>query len=239
MMLRDRLAQFRYALMIPVLFMLALQITACGDKEPEQRKAFMAFLQTTVLPGGERLPTLTDDQKKQFGTYVADYQILLTFTQQYTQAVNASLLPVLDQVSQIRVPQDYLTHRVDLQQSAGALNLLGPQIERLKKQADDARAALKQPDDLKAVYEQAYTKLVIQPAQQVTPVVTSAATLSETLIQVGNFLNMQGGQVTYGPTSVAFPTRLQATQYNELMAGLQSQHQQLMQAQTAAGAALR
>ncbi|WP_413739297.1 DUF3053 domain-containing protein [Sodalis sp. RH21] len=234
-MLRDRLAQLRYVLMIPVLFFLAVQLTACGDKEPDQRKAFIQFLQTTILPGGERLPTLSEDQKQKFGTYVSDYQILLTFTQQYTQAINASLTPVLDQINQIRVPQDYLSHRVELQQSAGALNLLGPQIDRLKKQADDARAALKQPEDLKAVYEQAYTKLVIQPTQKVTPVISSAGTLSETLIQVGNFLNMQGAQVTYGANSVAFPTRLQATQYNELMGGLQTQHQQLLQAQAGGG----
>ncbi len=231
MMLRDRLAHYRYVLMMPVLLLLAVQLTACGDKEPDQRKAFIQFLQTTILPGGERLPTLSDDQKKKFGTYVSDYQILLTFTQQYTQSINSSLMPVLDQINQIRVPQDYLSHRGDLQQAAGALNLLGPQIEHLQKQADDARAALKQPDDLKAVYAQAYTKLITQPAQKVTPVVTSAATLSETLIQVGNFLNMQGAQVTYGANSIAFPTRLQATQYNELMAGLQTQHQQLLQAQ--------
>jgi len=235
MMLRDRLAQLRYVLMIPVLFFLAVQLTACGDKEPDQRKAFIQFLQTTILPGGERLPTLSDDQKKAFGTYVSDYQVLLTFTQQYTQSINASLMPVLDQINQIRVPQDYLSHRGDLQQAAGALNLLGPQIERLQKQADDARAALKQPDDLKLVYAQAYTKLVTQPAQKMASVITSTATLSETLIQVGNFLNTQGSQVTYGTNSIAFPTRLQATQYNELMIGLQTQHQQLVQAQAAGG----
>lgn len=229
---------YRYVLMIPMFLALALQLTACGDKEPDQRKAFIQFLQTTVLPGGERIPTLTDDQKQQFGPYANDYQVLLTFTQQYTHSVNASLLPVLDVINQIRVPQDYLTRRAELQQSAGALNLLGPQIEGMKKQADNARAALKQPEDLKAVYDQAYDKLVTQPVEKVAPVITGAATLSATLVQVGNFLDMQGSQVAFSPTSIVFPTRLQATQYNELMKGLASQHQQLMQAQSAAGALL-
>ncbi len=238
MWLRNSLAYYRYVFMVPILLLLAAQLTACGDKEPDQRKSFIQYLQTTVLPGGERLPTLSDDQKKQFGPYTNDYQVLLTFTQQYTQSVNSSLLPVLDLISQIRVPQDYLTRRMDVQQSAGALNLLAPQIAQLKKQADDARAALKQPNDLKAVYDQAYTKLVTQPVQKVAPVIAEASTLSSTLAQVGNFLNMQGSQVTYGPNSVAFPTRLQATQYNELMKGLESQYQQLVQAQNAGGATL-
>lgn len=238
MWLRNSLAYYRYVLMIPVLLFLSVQLTACGDKEPDQRKAFIQFLQTTVLPGGERLPALSDDQKKQFGPYTKDYQVLLTFTQQYTQAVNSSLLPVLDLIGQIRVPQDYLTHRTALQQAASALNLLAPQIAQLKKQADDARGTLKQPDDLKAVYGQAYTKLVTQPVQTSAPVIADASTLSSTLIQVGDFLNSQGSQVTYGPNSVSFPTRIQATQYNELMKGLVSQYQQLVQAQAASGTTL-
>ncbi|XBS69743.1 DUF3053 domain-containing protein [Acerihabitans sp. KWT182] len=238
MMLRDRLAQLRYALMIPVLLLLAMQITACGDKEPDQRKAFIQFLQTTVLPGGERLPGLSDDQKRQFGPYTNDYQVLLTFTQQYTQSVNTNLLPVLDLISQIRVPQDYLTRRQDVQQSSAALNSLAPQIAQLKKQADDARAALKQPADLKTVYDQAYDKRVTQPVQKAAQVIAAASTLSSTLAQVGEFLNTQGAQVAYGPNSVSFPTRLPATQYNELMKSLESQYQQLVQAQNAGGATL-
>ncbi|WP_213991264.1 DUF3053 domain-containing protein [Sodalis sp. dw_96] len=238
MWFRNSLAYCRYVFVIPALILLAVQITACGDKEPDQRKAFIQFLQTTVLPGGERLPTLSDDQKKQFGPYTNDYQVLLTFTQQYTQSVNTSLLPVLDLISQIRVPQDYLTRRQDVQQSSAALNSLAPQIAQLNKQADDARAGLKQPADLKAIYNQAYTKLVTQPVQKVAPVIAAASTLSSTLVQVGDFLNTQGNQVTYGPNSVSFPNRLQATQYNELMKGLVSQYQQLVQAQTAGGATL-
>ncbi|TKI07267.1 DUF3053 domain-containing protein [Martelella alba] len=233
-----RLTRLRYMLMLLIALALATQLAACGDKEPDQRKAFIQFLQTTVLPGGERLPALSDVQKQQFGPYANDYQILLTFTQQFTHAVNTGLAPVLDIISQIRIPQDYLTRRGDLQQAAGALNLLGPQMAGMQRQAENGRAGLKQPDDLKAVYNQAYDKLVTQAIAKVTPVVTYAATLSATLVQVGNFLSMQGNQVTFGPTSIMFPTRIQATQYNELMKGLTSQHEQLVQAQNDAGALL-
>ena len=68
--------------------------------------------------------------------------------------------------------------------------------------------------------------------------IAEASTLTSTLVQVGDFLNTQGNQATYSPTSVSFPTRLQATQYNELMKGIVSQYQQLVQAQTAGGATL-
>lgn len=235
MTIRGSSGYLRTLLLLPLLLLTLLQLTGCGDKEPDQRKAFIQFLQNTVLPGGERLPALSDAQKEQFGTYAGDYQILATFSDQFTRAVNSTLVPVLDEISQIRVPQDYLAHRETLQQSAGALNMLTPQLVSNRKQADDARGRLKQPEDLQAVYSQAYEKLVSQPVARVTPVIGAASTLSATLIQVGNFLNAQNGQVTYGTGTLAFPTQLQATQYNELMKGLQSQHQQLLQAQATAG----
>ena len=52
------------------------------DKEGDQRKAFIDFLQNTVMRSGERLPTLTADQKKQFGPFVSDYAILYGYSQQ-------------------------------------------------------------------------------------------------------------------------------------------------------------
>ncbi|WP_279379422.1 DUF3053 family protein [Sodalis glossinidius] len=104
------------------------QLTGCGDKEPEQRQAFIQFLQNTILPGGERIPTLSVAQKEQFGPYANDYQILQTFSDKFLSSVNGSLVPVLDEISQIRVPQDYLSHRRTLAQARGALNMLAPDL---------------------------------------------------------------------------------------------------------------
>ena len=132
----------------PLLALLVVfQLTACGDKEPEQRKAFIDYLQNTVMRSGMKLPTLSEDQKQKFGPYVSDYAILVTFSQQLTKSVDASLTPAITQINEIRVAQDYLAKRDALQQSAGALNLLVQQIRTAKTQADSAVAVLKQPDD--------------------------------------------------------------------------------------------
>ena len=37
--------------------------------------------------GGERLPTLTADQKKQFGPFVSDYAVIYGYSQQVSQAM--------------------------------------------------------------------------------------------------------------------------------------------------------
>ncbi len=55
--------------------LMVVSLSGCFDKEGDQRKAFIDFLQNTVMRSGERLPTLTADQKKQFGPFVSDYAI--------------------------------------------------------------------------------------------------------------------------------------------------------------------
>lgn len=43
--------------------LIVVGLSGCFDKEGDQRKAFIDFLQNTVMRSGERLPTLTADQK--------------------------------------------------------------------------------------------------------------------------------------------------------------------------------
>ncbi|GAA3909558.1 MAG: DUF3053 domain-containing protein [Gibbsiella quercinecans] len=219
--------------LVPVLALLAvLQLTACGDKEPEQRKAFIDYLQNTVMRSGVRIPTLSEDQKQKFGNYAGDYAILVGFSQQLSKSVDASLTPALDLVNQIRVAPDYIAKRDALQQSVGALNLLGQQIQSAKSQADTARAALKQPDDLKAVYNQVYDKVVTDPANALMPAIPTTATFLQDLVQVGDFLQAQGNQVSFNNGGVQFRTQQQAAQYNTMMSNLVARQQNLLNAQS-------
>ncbi len=92
-----------------VALLMVFSLSGCFDKEGDQRKAFVDFLQNTAMRSGERLPTLTADQKKQFGPFVSDYAILYGYSQQVNQAMDSGLRPVVDSVNAIRVPQDYMT----------------------------------------------------------------------------------------------------------------------------------
>ena len=216
----------------PVLALLVvMQLTACGDKEPEQRKAFIDYIQNTVMRSGAKIPTLSEDQKQKFGNYAGDYAILVGFSQQLSKSLDASLTPALDQINQIRTAQDYMSKRDTLQQSVGALNLLGQQIQSAKSQADTARTALKQPDDLKAVYNQAYDKIVTGPANALMPVIPTTASFVQDLVQVGDFLRAQGNQVAFNNNGVQFRPSQQATQYNTMMSNLVAKQQDLLNAQ--------
>lgn len=212
---------------------LVFQLTGCGDKEADQRKAFIDFLQNTVSRSGQHLPSLSEDQKQKFGNYVSDYAILYGFSQQVNRAVDSGLKPVVDELSAIRAPQDYMTRREALRQASGSLGVLSQQIQTARSQADSSKAALKQPQELKTVYDNVYTKVVTEPASLLAPVLPALQTLSQDALQAGDYLQQQGANVSFNGGGVQFPTQEQATQYNTLMSNLSANSQALTQAQSA------
>ena len=214
--------------------LMVVSLSGCFDKEGDQRKAFIDFLQNTVMRSGERLPTLTADQKKQFGPFVSDYAILYGYSQQVNQAMDAGLRPVVGSVNAIRVPQDYMTQREPLRQANGSLGVLSQQLQNAKTQADTSRASLKQAEDLKPVYDQAYQKVVTAPANALQPLIPAAQIFTQQLVQVGDFIAQQDTQVSFVANGIQFPTSQQASQYNSLIGPLAAQHQAFTQAWTAA-----
>lgn len=219
----------------PVMAMfLVVSLSGCFDKEGDQRKAFIGFLQNTAMRSGERLPTLTADQKKQFGPFVSDYAILYGFARQVNQAMENGIKPVADSVNSIRVPQDYMTQREALRQANGSLDVLSQQIEGAKMQADGARASLRQPDDLKKVFDKAYQKIVTMPANAMQPLIPATQTLTQQLVQVGDYIAQQVPRVGFATDGIQFPTSQQASQYNSLIGPLATQHQAFNQAYNAA-----
>ncbi len=214
-----------------VALLVVFQLTACGDKEPEQRKAFIDYLQNTVMRSGQNLPTLSEDQRQKFGPYANDYTIIFNFSRQLKQSINEGLAPAVNTIAQIHVPQDYLQQKGALQQAAGALNSVTQQIQTAKATADTVQAGLKLPDDLKAVYNQVYAQDVTQPANALLPVVPALAGFTQDIAAVGDFLSQQGTQVAFANGAVQLPTQQQVSQYNALMTGLLGKQQALVDAQ--------
>ena len=217
--------------------LMVVSLSGCFDKEGDQRKAFIDFLQNTAMRSGEHLPMLTADQKKQFGPLVTDYAILYGYSQQVNQAMDEGLRPVVDSVNAIRVPENYVTQRDPLRQANGSLGVLSQQLQNAKMQADSAHSALKQADDLKPVFDKAFAKVVTEPAQAMQPLIPAAQIFTQQLVQVGDFITQQGTQVSFVSGGIQFPTSQQASQYNTLIGPLASQHQAFSQAWSSAVAA--
>ncbi len=183
---------------------MVMQLTVYGDKKPEQCKAFIDYLQSTVMYSGAKLPTLSEDQQRKFSNYNSDYAILVGFSRQLSKSIGASLTPALDQINQIRVAQDYMSKRDALQQSIGAPNLLGQQIQSAKSQAGASRMALKQPDDLKAVYNQVYDNIVTMPTHVLMPAILTTSFIQD-LVHIRYFVQAQDNQMSVNNNSVQFP----------------------------------
>ncbi|MBW7981012.1 DUF3053 domain-containing protein [Enterobacillus tribolii] len=225
--------------LMPVMaIMMVFQLAACGDKEADQRKAFIDYLQNTVMRGSSKVPTLSEDQKQKLGKYTGDYAILVTFSQNFSRATDSSLTPLNNTISQIRVPQDYLLKRDELRQASGALNMLGQQVQSARAQADSAKAALKQPDDLRVVYDKAYAKVVSDPANAIGPMIPMAASLAQDLLQVGDFLQYVGPQARFENSGIQLQTQQQVAQYNQMMSNVAAKHQELLAAQSRSAAVL-
>ena len=139
---------------------LCLLLTACFSKEPEQRKAYMEFLQTHLVDNSDKssLTILTPRQQEAFGPYGESFLIIKTFFLGMNERTgvgrNAAGKPKLPDLAQlvddpgsIEAFTQYYTKRFD-------------ETGVLVQAADAAKAKLQLPDDLKAVFDKAYDRYV-------------------------------------------------------------------------------
>jgi len=155
----------RFLLLPFIMLALILALSGCGDKEPAQRKAFIDFLQTRILNLQTiAVPQLTDKERKDFGKYSDDYGLITDFHSQMNEEMNGSLGPVFASLNETVTVDKLLEKRDELQKMAESSKNWREKLVVLRKQADTRHAALKQPDDLKKVYDQAYEKVVVQPS---------------------------------------------------------------------------
>lgn len=210
---------------------LPLALTACGNKEPEQRAAFTQFLQTRIVDKpGVRVPQLTEEEKKSFGDYAAQYAVITDFN----AGMDASVKPMgnLMQKGAVRSLNDVVARRDDLKTVQTALKDMGEALAKEQAKADAARAQLKQPDDLKAVYDKAYAKTVTVPADTFREVLPQISGTLDSSLKLAEYVEAHKTQIDLtGPTPrVQDPAVL--AELNKLLQELTAQAQKVQQAQT-------
>jgi Protein of unknown function (DUF3053) len=147
--------------------LLSLALAACGDQEPAQRKAFMAFLQDINGRTGTHVLKPTAKDENDFGPYLQQYKIIIDYNNDMRAATEA----YGHQIGKIGLGP-HSTPRTIEQMAAAPQDLIAArrEVEKFEHETQarlaDVKAkrdALKQPDDLKLVYDKTFNKLVTTP----------------------------------------------------------------------------
>lgn len=139
-------------------------LSACSDNEPEERQAFIAFLNDKVLPRkGVSLPELSGAEKKSIGRYSEHYELLTDFQETLARDAgrNAEQLLSLTEVGDLA---SLARAEASLKQAAKEAQKLQTLVISLREKADEAKEGLSMPDDLAPVYAPVYAKVVSLPA---------------------------------------------------------------------------
>ena len=140
-----------------------LALAACGSSEADQRKAFVDFLQTRVLDRkGSRVPQLTETEKTAMGDYAAHYAVITGFHGQMNASVGPGIVRVLAAGNITSIGQA-IARKDDIVTARQTIVDLRRTLDTAFGDAEKARASLKQPADLKLVYDNAFDKVVTRP----------------------------------------------------------------------------
>lgn len=172
-----------------------LALAGCGSKEPEQRAAFIQFLQTRVLDRpGVRVPKPTDEQKKPFGDYAQHYAVIADFNESMNQSVGQPMEAVIAKGSP-RSIGDIVARRDDIRTAREGVQQMRTALDANLAKADAAHAALKQPEDLKAVFDKAYEKTVTLPAATFREVFPALDAVLGGAVRIGDYIEAHRAQI--------------------------------------------
>jgi hypothetical protein len=207
----------RFLLLPFIMLALILALSGCGDKEPAQRKAFIDFLQTRILNLQTiAVPHLTEKERKDFGKYSDDYGLITDFHSQMNEEMNGSLGPVFASLNETVTVDKLLEKRDELQKMAESSKNWREKLVVLRKQSDTRHAALKQPDDLKKVYDQAYEKVVVQPSAVAEQAFTLLPKVLTLVVAKADFIKAQGKNVTISGNRLQFDKQATLDKYNAI-----------------------
>jgi hypothetical protein len=145
----------------------AAALTSWGNSEADQRKAFIGFLQDINNRPSIHFLVPTPNDEKAFGPYLQHYAIILDFDKDMKG-------PMDDFAAQIiklgygpspspRTIEQIAAAPADLTAAKDAVDKMEQVIETRLAKVNADRGALKQSDDLKAVYDKTFDRLVIAP----------------------------------------------------------------------------
>ncbi|MFZ2007166.1 MAG: DUF3053 family protein [Stellaceae bacterium] len=170
-------------------------VAGCND-EPAQRKAFIEFLQTRIIDKpGLHVPHLTQEETTKFGDYAKQYAIITDFNDGLDKSVAQPMTAAINRGA-ISSLNDVVTRHADFIAARDGIAKLRDEIDKQLAAADAARAALKQPDDLKAVFDKAYERDVTVPAKAFEDIFPDLSQALTAIVDLGDFIDQHKDKVS-------------------------------------------
>jgi len=208
---------------VALLAVFSFALAGCGNKEAEQRKAFISFLQTRVIDKpGLRVPTPTAEEKASFGDYAQHYAVITDFNEGMNQSVSQPMTQIMAKGA-LRSIADLSSRHDDLKAAKDGMGGLRTALDQQTAKADAAHAQLKQPDDLKQVYDKAYDKTVTAPASTFKEVFPALDSVFDSALAIGDFLEKNKSKIQISGSSVSVTDPAVQAELNKMLQQLNSQ----------------
>lgn len=209
-----------------------LFLSACVNKEPQERAAFIRLLQSrmnsaSLLPIG----ILSEQEKEAVGGYADAYEVIADFQEILTQA--AASMRDASEVETLRSVAEIVERRDRLETARKTLAEQAAEVQRAQARADKARAALTLPADLAPVYDGVYDEAVTAPAAEVLDAAAAMDAVARDALGVADFVAAHAQDILLadGQARVATPTLQQ--ELNLRLQGLNAQSEVLEHARAA------
>lgn len=183
------------------LALLASIVSACGENEAEQRKAFIGFLQTQIVDKpGVHVPKLNDADTKAFGDYTKHYAVITDFVGD--AGMMAMSKTMAEGLPGMRSLQDLIDQRATVRKTGNDMGGLQRVMDEKFEKTKAARDALKQPDDLKVVYDAAFDKVIGAPVRGFREATPLAQTIAIAAANLGDYVAARGDSIRVVGTSL-------------------------------------
>jgi hypothetical protein len=216
---------------LSVCLVAALVLSACSPSEADQRKAFIAFLQTDVLSRqGARVPRPDAEKQKPFGEYAAHYAVITRFHDR----MDASVAKPMQQAMANAMPrsiEEVVARKADIVTVRAGFTGMLEALNQSVAVADSERAALKQPDDLASVYAAAYDKLVTQPATTFREIFPPTDEAFGAVLALAELIERNRGEIKLRGSQVEVANAALRAKVQDAMSAMSSKQRAMTEAQ--------
>lgn len=198
----DRLSYLSFVFLTAMLC-LALLSAGCGEvrKEVKQRGIFIQLLKRNILSKkGIRFPLLTPEEKSAIGPYADQYDLLNILNEDKGLLLALSELPALQK--QLATTIDPVEKKQLIIKAEESMRSIQTRLLAVFQKAKNDRAALKQTDDLKVVYDEAFTKVVRTPAGMLVDIIEKSLEASERAQALNDYILANPDTAQYSGSKV-------------------------------------